>query len=337
MRILHAVRSDAFAGVERHLASLAAAQRRAGHRVAVIGGDPAAMRAALGPGIPHRAASTVAQVAAAVRAWRGGDVIHAHMTAAEIAVALAAPTATPVLTTRHFAGPRGASTAGRLAEPVLRRRIAAQIAISRYVADHVDGPSTVVPVGVPDRPDGRAASERARTVLLVQRLAPEKDGATAVRAFALSGLAARGWRLDVAGRGSQRPALERLADELGVAAAVAFLGPRSDVADLMAEAGLLLAPCPVEGLGMTVLEGMAAGLPGVAAGAGGHLETVGTVPGAALFEPGDAAGAATALASLAADPVRREAYGAQLREAQRARFALAGQVAGTDAVYRSVL
>jgi glycosyltransferase involved in cell wall biosynthesis len=335
MRILHAVRSDAFAGVERHIASLAVAQHRAGHRVAVVGGDPAAMHAALGPGVPHRPASTVAQVAAAVRAWQGGDVIHAHMTAAEIAVVLAAPT-TPVLATRHFAGPRGASTAGRLAEPVLRRRIAAQIAISRYVADHVDGPSTVVPVGVPVRPDGRPAAERARTVLLVQRLAPEKDGATAVRAFALSGLAARGWRLDVAGRGSQRPALERLADELGVAAAVAFLGPRSDVADLMAEAGLLLAPCPVEGLGMTVLEAMSAGLPVVAAGAGGHLETVGTVDGAALFARGDAGGAATALATLAADPTLRDAYAAELRQAQRARFTLAAQVEGTDAVYRSV-
>jgi glycosyltransferase involved in cell wall biosynthesis len=335
MRILHAVRSDAFAGVERHIASLAAAQHRAGHRVAVVGGDPTAMRTALGPRVPHRPASTVLEVAAAVRAWRGGDLVHAHMTAAEIAVVLAAPT--PVVTTRHFAGTRGASTAGRLAEPALRRCITAQISISRYVADHVDGTSTVVPAGVPDRPDGRPASERSRTVLLVQRLAPEKDGATAVRAFALSGLAARGWRLEIAGRGTQRPHLERLTDELGVADAVAFLGARSDVTDLMAEAGLLLAPCPVEGLGMTVLEAMAAGLPVVAAGAGGHLETVGSVHGAALFAPGDAGAAASALGGLAADLARRDAYAVDLRNAQRTRFTLAAQVRGTDAVYRSVL
>ncbi|GAA4287446.1 glycosyltransferase family 4 protein [Georgenia daeguensis] len=336
MRILHAVRSDAFAGVERHVASLAAAQARAGHRVAVVGGDPTAMRAALGPRIPHRPAATVAEVAAAVRGWRGGDVVHAHMTAAEIAVALAAPTRA-VVATRHFAGTRGASRAGRLAEPALRRRIAAQIAISRYVADHVDGPSTVVPVGVPDRPDGRPAVDRARTVLLAQRLAPEKDGATAVRAFAFSGLAARGWGLDVAGRGTERATLERLAARLGVADAVTFLGPRSDVGELMARAGVLLAPCPVEGLGLAVLEAMAAGLPVVAAAAGGHLETVGTVDGAALFAPGEVAGASAALAALAADPARRDAYAAELRLAQRTRFTLAAQVAGTDAVYRSVL
>jgi len=338
MRILHAVRSDAFAGVERHVASLAVAQVRAGHRVAVVGGDAAAMRAALGPSVPHRLASTVAQVTAAVRAWRGGDVVHAHMTAAEIAVTLAAPLSqTPVVSTRHFAGARGASPGGRLAEPALRRRIDAQIAISRYVADHVDGASTVIRAGVPGRAHGHPASERARSILLVQRLAPEKDTATAVRAFALSGLAPLGWRLDVAGRGPERAALESLVGELGVADSVTFLGPRSDVADLMAEAGLLLAPCPAEGLGMTVLEAMAAGLPVVAAAAGGHLETVGTVDSAALFVPGDARAAAALLEALAADPDRRDSYGAELRTAQLERFTLDAQVAGTDAVYRSVL
>ena len=41
--------------------------------------------------------------------------------------------------------------------------------------------------------------DREPVVLVAQRLEPEKDTDVAVRAFALSGLAGRGWRLEVAG------------------------------------------------------------------------------------------------------------------------------------------
>ncbi len=44
MRVLHAVRSDAFAGVERYVARLADAQSERGDHVFVIGGDSRAMR-----------------------------------------------------------------------------------------------------------------------------------------------------------------------------------------------------------------------------------------------------------------------------------------------------
>ena len=43
MRVLHVIHSDGFAGVERHVAMLAAAQHDAGDQVVVIGGDPASM------------------------------------------------------------------------------------------------------------------------------------------------------------------------------------------------------------------------------------------------------------------------------------------------------
>ena len=43
VRVLHAVRSDAFAGVESHVARLACAQAASGDEVVVIGGDPVRM------------------------------------------------------------------------------------------------------------------------------------------------------------------------------------------------------------------------------------------------------------------------------------------------------
>ena len=54
----------------------------------------------------------------------------------------------------------------------------------------------------------------------------------------------------------------------------------------MRAAGVLLAPRTDEAFGLSVVEAMARGLPVVAAGSGAHLETVGSVPGAALFRAG---------------------------------------------------
>lgn len=333
LRIVHAVRSDAFAGVERHIATLAVAQRARGHEVAVIGGASAAMPAALGA-IPFQPAATVRETARAIVAWRSCDVLHVHMTAAEIAALLAVRAwRVPVVSTRHFASPRG-SRLGGLAR-VVERRVAAEIAVSAFVAQQAGGRAVVVYPGVATAV-AHAPDAAHRTVLVAQRLEPEKHTALALAAFAASGLAERGWHLDVAGEGSCRASLTRLAGRLRIGRAVRFLGHRADVPALLARAELFLAPCPGEGMGLAVLEAMAAGLPVVAARAGGHLETVGAAPGAALFTPGDAADAARHLARLAADPARAR-YGAALQELQRARFTMAEQARATDAVYRSVL
>lgn len=339
LRILHAIRSDGFAGVEHHVATLAVAQRALGHRVAVIGGDPDAMRAAIGdPAIRHRPVVTVLDTARAIDAWRRCDILHVHMTAAEIAAVVAVRSwSVPVVSTRHFGGRRGTSVGGRLAAPVVERRIAAQIAISEYVAGLIGGSSTVVHHGVPSTPASPVTLGRKDTVLVVQRLEEEKATDIAFHAFALARLADRGWRLDIAGEGAQRRHLESLAAGLGIARSVRFLGRRSDVPTLMERAGIFLATCPVEGLGLSVLEAMAAGLPVVATGAGGHLETVGALSGSALFGPGDAGAAARLLARLAEDERERERYGAALQELQRERFSVESQAIATEAVYRRVL
>lgn len=341
LRILHVIRSDAFAGVERHVANLAAGQADSGHRVRIVGGAPDAMRAALdGRAVPvDGAATTVGAAVAAHRTASGGhlpDVVHAHMTAAELAVALL-PTlrGVPLVATRHFARHRGSSPVARRVGAVVATRIDAQVAISEYVAGRIDGPSTVVYPGVPvrDAVDGA----RERVVLVVQRLEPEKSTETAVRAFAASGLAAQGWTLRVAGDGSERPRLEALAARLGIWPSTEFLGTRADCSSLMDEASVLLAPCTIDGLGLSVLEAMSGGLCVVAAAAGGHLETVGRVDGARLFAPGEPEDAARLLRAVAADPASAREHGLALQAVQRERFTVRSQVDGTLAVYQTVL
>jgi glycosyltransferase involved in cell wall biosynthesis len=75
----------------------------------------------------------------------------------------------------------------------------------------------------------------------------------------------------------------------------------------------------------------------VAAGAAGHVETLGLLESPALFPADDVAAAAELLRRLAGDPEERERLAVAQRELQRSRFTLTSQERATDEVYRSVL
>ena len=155
-----------------------------------------------------------------------------------------------------------------------------------------------------------------------------------IRAFAASGLADDGWTLEIAGVGPERGALEGLATDLGIGASTRFLGYRTDLPQVMDRAGMLIAPCPVEGLGLTLLEAMAGGLPVVAAGAAGHLDVLAGLDSRAMFPPNDVDAAARNLRSLADDEPGRVALSLAARRRQQDEFSLLAQTAATEAVYR---
>ncbi len=339
LRIVHVCCTHAFAGVERHVSELAAAQTGSGHRVTIIGGHPARVQEVAGPAVRVLPGHTIPVAMRSIRRLTAKpDILNVHLTAAEVAVALSRRTrGVAVVSTRHIALPRGARRLGRPAVWWGARRVDAQIAVSRFVAERVDGESRVVLSGVQPDPGRVTAAERRPVVLVAQRFEREKETDVAVRAYARSGLAREGWRLLLAGDGALRGELEELVRTLGLVGDVDFLGYRDDVWDLMRSSGLFLAPDTDEAFGLSVVEAMARGLPVVAAGSGAHLETVGSVPDAALFGPGDVDDAARVLRDLALSPDAREQYGAALQAAQRERFTVDEQARRTDAVYREVL
>jgi glycosyltransferase involved in cell wall biosynthesis len=333
--VVHVVCTDAFAGVERYVTTLARTQDARGMRVRVLGGSAARMPAELaGTGVAWAPAPTALRAAVALRRT-DARLVHAHMTAAELAAV--ATGRAPVVATRHFADRRGSSVPGRAVGRYVTPRLAAQVAISRFVADRVEGPCTVVHPGVPSvRRDDPEAGRRP-VVLMAQRLEAEKRTDLGLRMWAASGLADAGCELHVAGEGARRGELEALAASLGVAGSCRFLGARSDVDDLLASAAVFLAPRPDEPYGLSVVEAMAHGTPVVAGRGGGHDETVGAADGAVLVPADDAAAAGAALARLARDPERRAAYGEELRAVQQRRFGLDAHADGIAAVYRAVL
>ena len=338
LRIIHVVRTRNFAGVEQFVRRLALAQARAGHRVAVIGGDPERMAPALQAArIGFAASGGGLRDALLLRgAARRADVVATHMTAADAVAATALLGLDAALVaTRHFTRRRG-SRAPRPVYPAIERRIDAEIAISAAVARSIRVASTVVHSGVEDAAAPEPAT-RSRTVLMAQRLQPEKRTRVGLAAFAASGLADAGWRLQIAGSGPELPLLESDAASFGIAHAVDLLGFRDDIAQLYRQAGLFIAPCPVEGLGLSLLEAMATGLPALAADAGGHPEILAGLDPRALFPADDVAAAARSLRALADDDAGRAALGAAGRERQRTEFSVASQLAKTEAVYRQAM
>jgi glycosyltransferase involved in cell wall biosynthesis len=91
----------------------------------------------------------------------------------------------------------------------------------------------------------------------------------------------------LAGDGPERQSLEALAQELGVASRVHFLGERADVPSLLARSDAFVLPSMYEGLPVSVLEAMAIGTPVVATAVGGTDEVVEHGVNGLLVPPGN--------------------------------------------------
>ena len=332
LRIAHVVLTDAFAGVERYICQVANGLSARGHQVEVIGGAPDRMRGELDHTVSHRPAASLLAGTLALVGARRADLIHVHMTAAEASAFLAHPIDdAPIVATRHFAAERGSSPIHRALSRITSRPIVADIAISEFVARSVRGPTTLIPNGVAVRPQ---APLDAPVVVMLQRLDDEKSPDVGIRAWAVSGLADRGWRLVVAGSGVLRPAMEQLVLALGCSTTVSFAGLVADTDGLLAGASILLAPAPNEPFGLSVVEAMSHGLAVVAAAGGAHIETVGD--DGILFPPGDVEAAARGLAMLADDAGTRRAVGTALRYRQQERYSLALHLDRLESLYRSL-
>jgi glycosyltransferase involved in cell wall biosynthesis/GT2 family glycosyltransferase len=333
LSIVHVVLTDVFAGVERYVCQVANQLSSGGHRVTVVGGDPFRMRAELVGHVRHHPAASILDGARALTHERHADVVHVHMTAAEGAAWLARPVQrSPIVATRHFAQDRGSSRVARTLARITSRPISRDIAISRFVADSIRGPSVLLPNGVLDQAPAEVASS---TVVMMQRLETEKSPEIGVRAWASSGLGTRGWRLVIAGSGHLQPSLRALARDLEVDDSVDFTGQVTDTDQLLAASSVFLAPAQAEPFGLSVVEAMAHGLPVVAANGGAHVETVGE--DGFLFPPGDAESAARALIALSNDIDLRRHMGARLRKRQQEMFSLCRHTEHLELIYRDVI
>ena len=123
-------------------------------------------------------------------------------------------------------------------------------------------------------------------------------------------------RLLIAGEGPERGALTALAERLGVASRVTFLGqrPQGDLPELYAAADILVLASSREGWANVLLEAMACGTPVAASNVWGTPEVVAEPAAGVLVEPRTGAAFAAGISRLAAalpDRAATRAYAEQ--------------------------
>ena len=260
---------------------------------------------------------------------QGVELLHAHQCTPFFQAMLSRSLTgrMPVLLTehgRHF--PDRPSRKSRLANRLLLRRQDRLIACGRSVQQaliHNEGlPANRVEViynGVDltdlatSAPDVRQRIRRQFSfgdddfvAVQVARLHALKDHMTALQAIHIARSSVPCIRLLLVGAGEERDAIERRVFELGLANHVRLAGSRSDVADVLAGCDAFLMSSISEGIPLTIIEAMAAGLPVVATAVGGIPEMIADEHTGFLAGSGDAAGLARGLIRLHENPELRQ-------------------------------
>ena len=174
-------------------------------------------------------------------------------------------------------------------------------------------------------------------ILQVARMDYLKDHATAIRTIARLASPCPRVKLLLAGEGPELEKVQGQVDNLNVSSQVKFLGLRKDVPRLLAAADLFLLTSISEGIPLTVIEAMAAGLPVVATRVGGMGELVQEGTTGMLASSGDDAGLADHVLKLIADPARRSRMGEQGRQRAHSVFSQEQMLAGYLKLYQEQL
>lgn len=298
LHVLLVVDSLDHGGAEAQVVGLAAALANLGHRPEIACSVEGALApAARAAGIPvhsvmddlvkRRASAAYGRELGTLLSTRGPfDLVHAHM----FASLMAARDATqrlgiPLISTEHSEAKWRGS-----AEQVLSRRafaaattvIAVSEGIRRRLVEHDQVSPDKIQVimnALAPRRSAMAAAERVALsdeplIGVIARLHPDKGIRHFLEAAALISRRLADARFVVVGDGPEHAMLTHLAQRLGVADRVTFLGYRQDATPVLRTMDVVVVPSISEGSPLIVLEGMQAGVPVVASAVGGIPEQI---------------------------------------------------------------
>lgn len=186
--------------------------------------------------------------------------------------------------------------------------------------------------------------QHASVIVLAARLVPQKNHAFVIEHAPEIVRDFPNAYFVFAGGGPDEQRLKELAVARRVAEHVVFLGPRDDIADVLAASDISILPSSKEGFSNTVLESMACGLPTVASDVGGNREVIDHGIDGLLLEMQDSPQGPRPHASQFVRFVRRLLADEQLRARLRANalkkiecFSLDRMVWATQEIYREVM
>ena len=189
-----------------------------------------------------------------------------------------------------------------------------------------------------DVPPQGVARRAQPTLVTVAHLVPHKGQAAVVRALAALRDRHPALRYAIVGKGPEREGLEYLAERLGVADRVDFLGPMPHERALaeMQRAHIHAMPSSHEPFGVAHIEAMAAGLVAIGGAGTGAQDIADAGDGIVLVPPGDDTALTREIDRLVADPAERERLSAAARATVQKHFTWERNGERTAALYREV-
>lgn len=182
------------------------------------------------------------------------------------------------------------------------------------IPNAIDLAGPPAPAGARPLRDEIGAGAEDFVFLCAARLHPQKaHGVLLDAARAVADRGGRRFKIALAGEGSLRADLEARVRALGLVDVVHFLGFRSDVRALLPQADAFVLPSYYEGLPLSVLEAMAAGVPVVVTNVGGNPGIVEDGRNGLMVPAGDASALAQAMGRVVGDAALARALGEEGR------------------------
>ncbi len=297
MKVLYIITRAERGGAQVHLLDLVANLPSGIEPVIATGEDGFLCERAAGLGVPVRRIPHLMQPISPMNDLRAlgevidtiraesPDLVHAHTSKAGLLARLAARhTRTPAVFTAHtWSFADGVSRRRRWFAVPLERLAAGLggkiISVSQANMDmalrrSISRPDSIVRIwnGVPDVAlRATPGAGNPLTLIMIARFVEQKDHLLLIEALRLI---KGNWRLLLVGEGPLRPAVEQAISAAGLSDRVECSGDRSDIAELLAAADLFVLATKWEGLPLSILEAMRAGLPVIATNVGGVSEAV---------------------------------------------------------------
>lgn len=193
-------------------------------------------------------------------------------------------------------------------------------------------PSRACPEGIRE---SLGFSKDNLVLLVMARLEPQKGHKILLQALSLLCGEIPKIRLICLGTGTLKEELTKIARELDLESIVRFVGFQSNVADWLAAADIGVLPSFYEGLPLTAVETLAAGVPLVATAVDGTPEVVIDGRTGLLVPPGDPHAMAAAIGRLVREPELRSRLALAGRDWVLKRFTIQRQVEETSSLYLS--
>ncbi len=178
-------------------------------------------------------------------------------------------------------------------------------------------------------------SKQGFTLVYVGRLEPVKNHALLFQAFRAALSSAPNLRLWMVGDGSQREALEKLSQELGISQEVSFWGQQLEVAPFFSAADAFIMSSKSEGLPMSLLQALSVGLPAIVTDVGGMAEVVRLAQAGLVVQGNDPSQMTDAILRLAGSDSERKLYSENASTAFREHFTLQVMTNAYMDLYRS--